>query len=322
MEYVKCRGKCVANCSAVRCFTFRRESKKYLVKDDLFLSGHRACQGCGATIAIRHVLKVAGRNCIIVQPTGCMEVVSTQYPETSWLVPYIHVAFENAAAVASGISRALKVKGIKAKPIVIAGDGGTVDIGLQSLSGMLERDENVLYICYDNEAYMNTGIQRSGSTPLFAATTTTPSGKLSKGEDRPKKDIAKIAIAHDIKYVATANVAFPLDFMKKVEKALKISGAAFIHILTPCPPGWRIPESKSIEIARLAVDTCMWILYEYENGKYKINYLPTVKKPVKEYLLLQGRFKHLDEKDIETIQKLVDKRYEELLKLAEITIQE
>ncbi len=318
MDYVKCRGKCMANCSAIRCFEFRRKSRDYIIKEDLFLSGHRACQGCGAAIAIRQILKAAGRNCIVVQPTGCMEVVSTQYPETSWLVPYIHVAFENAAAVASGISRALKVKGIKAKPIVIAGDGGTVDIGLQSLSGMLERDENVLYICYDNEAYMNTGIQRSGATPLFASTTTTPAGKFSKGEDRPKKDIAKIAIAHNIKYVATASIAFPLDLMRKVEKALKINGATFIHILTPCPPGWRIPENKTIEVARLAVDTCMWILYEYENGEYKINYIPTVKKPVEEYLKIQGRFRHLTKEDIDIIQRMVDERYEEMLRISRL----
>jgi pyruvate ferredoxin oxidoreductase beta subunit len=236
-----------------------------------------------------------------------MEVISTPYPETSWRVPWIHVAFENAAAVASGVARALKVLGKKdVKSVVIAGDGGTVDIGLQALSGAFERYENILYVCTVNEAYMNTGIQRSGATPFGAWTTTTPVGKVMRGEDRPPKDMVAIMAAHGSPYVATATVAYPLDLIKKVKKAASIEGPTYIHTHTPCGPGWRIDSSKTIEVARLAFQTGMWNLYEIENGQLRVTMKPPKRKPVAEYLKAQGRFRHLTDEEIARIQKMVD----------------
>ena len=276
---------------------------------ELIASGHRACAGCACVLSLRHALKALGKNIIISQATGCMEVTTTPYPETAWRVPWIHVAFENAAAVASGVSRALKVLGkTHIKSVAIAGDGGTADIGLQALSGAVERWEDLLYICYDNEAYMNTGIQRSGATPFGAWTTTTPVGKARRGEDRPKKDIPAIMIAHGAPYVATASVAYPLDFVKKVKKAAAIRGPTYVHVHAPCVPGWRIDSSKSIEVARLAVLTGAWILYEHEGGKTTVTFKPAKRRPVAEYLKLQGRFRHLTEEEINEIQKMVDEQ--------------
>jgi len=254
-------------------------------------------------------MKALGRNTIVVAVTGCMEVVTTPYPHTAWRVPWIHAAFENAASVASGVARALKVRGREdVKVVAIAGDGGTADIGLQALSGALERNENMLYICYDNEAYENTGIQRSGSTPLYAWTTTTPVGKVWRGEDRPKKDLPAIVAAHGAPYVATASVAYPLDLIKKVKKAAAIHGPTYIHVHATCVPGWRIPEHKSIEVARMAVLTGAWILYEIENGKIQVTFKPPKRKPVAEYLRMQGRFRHMSDKEIAEIQKMVDEQ--------------
>lgn len=271
--------------------------------------GHRACAGCGCILAMRHALKALGKNTIISMATGCMEVVTTPYPETAWRVPWIHAAFENAAAVASGISRALKVLGKEnVKAVAIAGDGGTADIGLQALSGAVERGENILYICYDNEAYENTGIQRSGSTPLKAWTTTTPIGKLSRGEDRPKKDIPAIIAAHGAPYVATASVAYPLDFNRKLKKAAAIKGPTYVHVHATCTPGWRIEDSRSIEVARLAVLTGAWVLYEVEDGKLNVTFKPPKRRPVAEYLKLQGRFRHLTDEEIAEIQRTVDEQ--------------
>jgi len=276
---------------------------------ELIASGHRACAGCACVLSLRHALKALGKNIIISQATGCMEVTTTPYPETAWRVPWIHVAFENAAAVASGVSRALKVLGkTHIKSVAIAGDGGTADIGLQALSGAVERWEDLLYICYDNEAYMNTGIQRSGATPFGAWTTTTPVGKARRGEDRPKKDIPAIMIAHGAPYVATASVAYPLDFVKKVKKAAAIRGPTYVHVHAPCVPGWRIDSSKSIEVARLAVLTGAWILYEHEGGKTTVTFKPAKRRPVAEYLKLQGRFRHLTEEEINEIQRMVDEQ--------------
>jgi len=276
---------------------------------ELIASGHRACAGCACVLSLRHALKALGKNIIISQATGCMEVTTTPYPETAWRVPWIHVAFENAAAVASGVSRALKVLGkTHIKSVAIAGDGGTADIGIQALSGAVERWEDLLYICYDNEAYMNTGIQRSGATPFGAWTTTTPVGKARRGEDRPKKDIPAIMIAHGAPYVATASVAYPLDFVKKVKKAAAIRGPTYVHVHAPCVPGWRIDSSKSIEVARLAVLTGAWILYEHEGGKTTVTFKPAKRRPVAEYLKLQGRFRHLTEEEINEIQKMVDEQ--------------
>lgn len=280
-----------------------------LPEEEWIAPGHRACAGCGCILSLRYVLKGLGKNTIIAMATGCMEVVTTPYPQTSWRVPWIHVAFENAAAVASGISRALKILGRgDVKAVAIAGDGGTADIGLQALSGAVERGENILYVCYDNEAYMNTGIQRSGATPFKAWTTTTPVGWIKRGEDRPKKDIPAIIAAHGASYVATASVAYPLDLVKKVEKAAKINGPTYIHIHAPCTPGWRIENSATIEVARLAVLTGAWILYEVESGRTNVTFKPPKRRPVAEYLKLQGRFRHLTDEDIAEIQRMVDER--------------
>ncbi|NOZ82450.1 MAG: pyruvate synthase subunit beta [Euryarchaeota archaeon] len=281
--------------------------------EELFAPGHRGCAGCGCTVAMRLALKAAGRNVIVTHATGCMEVISSPYPETAWRVPWIHVAFENSAAVASGVEAALRALGRKdVKVIAFGGDGGTVDIGFQALSGALERGHDFVYICYDNEAYMNTGIQRSGATPYGAATTTSPAGKRSFGNKTFKKDMPRIAAAHGIPYVATASVAFPLDYMEKVRKALSIEGPAYVHVHASCTPGWGIASEKSIEVARLAVDSGMWILYEIEHGKARVTYKPTVKRPVAEYLRMQKRFRHLTDEHIAVLQRYVDERWEEV----------
>lgn len=276
---------------------------------ELVAPGHRACAGCGCILAMRHALKALGKNVIVSMATGCMEVVTTPYPQTAWRVPWIHAAFENAAAVASGVSRALKVLGKEdVKSVAIAGDGGTADIGLQALSGAVERGEDILYICYDNEAYENTGIQRSGLTPYKAWTTTTPIGKVGRGEDRPKKDLPAIIAAHRAPYVATASMAYPLDYIRKIKKAAAIKGPTYVQVHAPCVPGWRIKENKTIEVARLAVLTGAWILYEVENGKPNVTFKPPKRKPVAEYLKLQGRFRHLTDEEIAEIQRMVDEQ--------------
>jgi pyruvate ferredoxin oxidoreductase beta subunit len=275
--------------------------------DKEFLApGHRGCAGCGATIGVRLALKVLGENTVAVSATGCLEVITTPYPETAWEIPWIHVAFENAAAVASGVERALKTQGKDAQVVVFAGDGGTADIGLQALSGAMERGHNLIYICYDNEAYMNTGIQRSGSTPYGASTTTSPHGKESFGEDRPKKNMPMIMAAHGVPYVATASIAYPEDFMKKVQKAKEVEGPAYIHLNQPCTTGWGIDPAKTIEMGRLAVETGSWILYEIEDGEFRITYRPMQRKRVEEYLQAQKRFRHLTEEERARIQSHVD----------------
>lgn len=312
-SYVKCRQSCKASMAANRCWRFLNNVKE-VAEVELFAPGHRGCAGCGCTVAMRLALKAAGKNTIATQATGCMEVVSTPYPETAWRIPWIHVAFENSAAVASGVEAALKALGRKEGVNVVAfgGDGGTVDIGFQALSGALERGHDMTYICYDNEAYMNTGVQRSGATPYGAATTTSPAGKVSMGNDRPKKDMPRIVAAHGIGYVATASVAFPLDFVEKVKKAIAHEGPSYVHVHAPCPPGWGIPSDKSIEITRLAVDCGMWVLYEVVDGEGRVTYKPANKKPVKSYLRTQKRFKHLDDAVIGDIQAEIDKGWEGL----------
>ncbi|MDD6285847.1 pyruvate synthase subunit PorB [Candidatus Methanosphaera massiliense] len=276
-------------------------------------SGHRACAGCGATIAVRLALKALGPNTVAVSATGCLEVVTSPYPETSWNIPWVHVAFENASAVASGVEEALKAQGKEDTNVVVfGGDGGTTDIGLQSLSGAMERQQNIIYICYDNEAYMNTGIQRSSSTPFGASTTTSPAGKKSFGEDKPKKNMAMIMAAHGIPYVATACVSHPYDLMNKVKKAAETKGPAYIHVLQPCATGWGYAPNKTIELGKLAVDTYSWILYEIENGELNITVKPDKKLPVIDYLKVQKRFKHLDEAHVKMIQELVDQQAKEL----------
>jgi pyruvate ferredoxin oxidoreductase beta subunit len=269
--------------------------------------GHRACAGCGATIGVRLALKMLGENTVAISATGCLEVITTPYPETSWEIPWMHVAFENAAAVASGVESALKSQGKTDTTVVVfGGDGGTADIGLQALSGAMERGHNLIYICYDNEAYMNTGIQRSGSTPYGASTTTSPHGKESFGEDRPKKNMPMIMAAHGIPYIATASISYPEDFMKKVKKASEIEGPAYIHLQQPCTTGWGYSPEKTIELGRLAVETGSWILYEIEEGEFKVTYRPLQRRAVKDYLNAQKRFKHLTELEKDRIQSHVD----------------
>ncbi|MCX8117089.1 MAG: pyruvate synthase subunit PorB [Desulfobacterota bacterium] len=288
-----------------------------LTQKEYFAPGHRSCQGCAEALAVRLVCKALGRNIIIAAATGCMEIVSSPLPYTSWRVPWFHCAFENTAAVASGIEVGLKVlmrKGrIPKKKIVtvaMAGDGGTADIGLQALSGALERGHDFIYVCTDNEAYMNTGIQRSSSTPFGASTTTSPAGKLKGGQVTWKKNMAAIAAAHNIPYVATACPSYPIDLVQKVRKAADIQGAAYIHILSVCPTGWRSAPELSIKLGRLAVETGVFPLYEVEHGRYRLSLDFPQLKPVKEYFKLQGRFRHLTEEMIEEIQERVRREYE------------
>jgi len=290
-----------------------------LTQKEYFAPGHRSCQGCAEALAVRLVAKALGRNVIIANATGCMEIVSSPLPYTSWRVPWFHVAFENTAAVASGIESALKVlmrKGrIPRKKIVtlaMGGDGGTADIGLQALSGALERGHDFIYVCTDNEAYMNTGIQRSSSTPFGASTTTSPAGKMKQGQVTWKKNMAAIAAAHNIPYVATACPSYPLDLVQKVKKAADIQGPAYIHILSVCPTGWRSAPDLSIKLGRLAVETGVFPLYEVERGRYRLNMDFPKLKPIQEYIKLQGRFRHLTEEMIGEIQSRVNQEYEVL----------
>lgn len=275
----------------------------------LFNSGHTACAGCGQSMAARLVIDAAGPNTIVVNNTGCLEVFSTKYPETSWGVPWIHSLFENAAAVASGVESAVKYLGKQDQINVIAqaGDGGTADIGLQALSGMLERGHNILYVCYDNEAYMNTGVQRSGLTPFDTNTTTSPVGSVSSGNIRPKKPMPEIANAHGIPYVATASSGFPQDLQRKVKKAISIKGPKYIQVHVPCPLGWRHETRLTMQVAKLAVETGLYPLIEYENGLVAAR-RTIIPKPVEEYLKLQGRFKHLlkNPEEIRKIQDIAD----------------
>ena len=297
---------------------------KQLPVEELWGPGHNACAGCGPSIAVKMILKALRGPTVVVSPTGCMEVVSSSYPQTAWGVPWVHVLFENAAAVASGIEAAYKYmvkKGItneKPDVIVIAGDGGTFDIGLQALSGALERWHDFLYICYDNEAYMNTGIQRSSATPKGAWTTTSPAGKVIPGKPEWKKDLIGIAVAHGIPYAATATIAYWNDLITKVRKALEVEGPTVLHVLAPCPLGWRFDPSKTVEISRLAVQTRYFPLYEVENGVYKLSVKVSRPKPVEEFLKPQRRFRHLFTPEnrhiIEEIQKNIDEGWERLLK--------
>lgn len=291
--------------------------------------GHRLCAGCGAPISVRMVLAAIKEPVVVVTATGCLEVSSTVYPYSAWKIPWMHSAFENAAATASGIVEAYnvlrrrgKISG-EIKFVVFAGDGGTYDIGLQSLSGALERGHKFLYVCYNNEAYMNTGDQRSGASPLGAATTTTPVGKNSYGKKELRKNLTEIVAAHNIPYVAQTSIHLWADVANKVQKAMAVDGPSFINILSPCQLFWNFPPEKTIKIARLAVETNLWPLYEVEDGKYKINYSPSAPLPVTEWLKSQGRFKHLlapeNQGVVEKIQKEVDKEWQKLKDKVEMT---
>jgi pyruvate ferredoxin oxidoreductase beta subunit len=289
-----------------------------LPERELFSAGHTACAGCGAPIVSRIILKVAGPDTIVCNNTGCMEVFTTPYPRTSWEVPWIHAAFENAAAVASGVDKALKKLGTRDKTniVVLGGDGSTFDIGFGAISGMLERGHKITYVCYDNEAYMNTGIQRSGATPKYANTTTTPAGKVIHGKTEFAKPLPFIVAAHGA-YTATANIAFPQDLAAKLKKSFGFNGPSYIQVFASCPTGWKHPTDQSIEIAKLAFNTNIYPIYEIENGVLKINKKPTQVTPVDEYLTRQGRFKHLSKEDIADVQQHVNSNWERLLKLEE-----
>lgn len=287
---------------------------------ELLAPGHRACAGCGPAIVMRMILKAAGKDTIISQATGCMEVVSTPYPQTSWKVPWIHAAFENAAAVASGIETALRRQKKGTNVVAIGGDGGTFDIGFQALSGAAERGHDFTYICYDNGAYMNTGIQRSGATPKYASTTTTPAGKKIGGKQQFKKNMPLIMAAHGA-YVATANIAFPQDFIKKVRQAIEFKGPAYVQVFAPCQTGWKFPSNMTIEISKLAYQTKVTPLYEISDGYLKFSRKVSTIRHVEDYLKTQGRFKHMTPKQVAEVQQWVDSEYSKLLKLEESQVQ-
>jgi pyruvate ferredoxin oxidoreductase beta subunit len=317
---------------------------KFTIKDiaekpELFLSGHRACAGCAPATALRLIMKATRGPTIVTNATGCMEVASTIYPYTAWAVPWLHTAFETAGANASGIESALKIlrkkgriKDEKIDVIAFAGDGGTYDIGIQALSGAVERGHDFLYVLYDNEAYMNTGIQRSGGTPYGASTTTSQAGSVIPGKLENKKPIADIMVAHDMPYVATASVFYWKDLIMKARKGIEVNGPAFLHVFAPCPRGWRSDPAKSVELSRLAVESCVFPLWEAVNGEYQLStpsrvlaLAPQKKKPVKEYLEVQGRFRHLftpkNANVLEQVQRLTDAKWQRLLKRCGISQQ-
>ncbi|HAI74326.1 MAG TPA: pyruvate ferredoxin oxidoreductase [Candidatus Moranbacteria bacterium] len=299
-----------------------------------FASGHSACAGCGFPAIVRTILGEAAVPVVISNATGCLEVTSTLYPYSAWKVSYIHSAFANAAATISGVERAHKAllkKNVKTqnfaslpkkiKFVVFGGDGGTYDIGLQALSGALERGHNFLYVCYDNGGYMNTGNQRSSATPFGAATETTPAGKESFGKMEARKNLMEIVNAHKISYLAQANVAYIADLKMKARKALAVDGPSFLTVFSPCTNNWKFPTSQYVAVAKLATETNFWPLYEIENGEYTINWEPKSLKPVAEFLKTQGRFKHLfSEKNkpvLEKIQKMANEEFARIARLCE-----
>jgi len=275
-----------------------QDSEKEMHLKDLFVSGHRACHGCGQALAVRHILKATGKNVIIVTPTGCLETFTLTYGYSAWNVPWIHHLFENGASIATGIAASLRAKKRSdTRVMVLGGDGGTFDIGFGALSGMLERGDDVLYICFDNGAYMNTGGQRSGATPEYASTSTHPVGRFSMGKPVKKKDLPAIVAAHRIPYVATSSAAYPKDIQRKVKKAMTFRGCRYIQIDSPCPSVWGFPSNQTLEVGRLGVRSGLIPLFEMENGE--ITNVKRIKErvPVTEYLKTQKRFRHLIPKE-------------------------
>lgn len=300
--------------------------KETMSKPERLAPGHRMCAGCGGTIAVRAVLRALheGDKAVIGNATGCLEVSSFMYPYTAWEDSYIHNAFENAGATLSGVETAYNVLKKKGKIndtykfITFGGDGGTYDIGLQSLSGAMERNHDLVYVCYDNGAYMNTGIQRSSATPMYADTTTTPVGSVSDGKLQNRKDLASIIASHDVPYVGQSTfIGNFKDLHQKAEKAIYTEGACFLNIMAPCPRGWRYETDDIMNICKLAVETCYWPLFEVEHGKWTLNYEPKKKLPIEDFLRPQGRFKHLfkpgNEHLLAQFQQEVDRRWEDLL---------
>jgi pyruvate/2-oxoacid:ferredoxin oxidoreductase beta subunit len=290
-----------------------RTMKLTLPEEELMSPGHLACQGCGATMAMRYVLKALGLKTIVCIPACCWAVIDGPFPHSSLSIPIFHCAFETAASTAAGVKAGLEITGDTETTVMAwAGDGGTFDIGLQALSGAAERNDDIIYVCYDNEAYMNTGIQRSSATPYGAWTTTTP---VKHFKNRPKKDIDAIMAAHRIPYLATASVAYPEDMFKKAKKAKEIKGTRFLHIFAPCPSGWKSRPEDTVKLARLAVQTGIFPLYEIEDGeRTTISIKVKERKPIDDYLRLQGRFRHLKEQDIADMQAEVDRKNARLLK--------
>ncbi len=294
---------------------------KDLPEEEYILQGNAACPGCPATIALRTVLKALGKNTIMTVPASCSAVIQSLYPKTSFSVPTLNIAFEAAAASASGIEAALHAIGKDDVTVLAwAGDGGSYDIGIQALSGAMERETNFIYVCYNNQMYSNTGVQRSGATPYGAWTTTTWTGKKER-----QKNLAEIAIVHDIPYVATASIAYPMDLYRKAEKAKRIKGSKYLEIICPCPPGWRFDMSKTVEMARLAVETGSWLMYEFENGKLTFSgpskgiIEGTRKpKPIEGWLKMQGRFKNITDEGIREIRKELKERWELYRKKSQI----
>lgn len=297
--------------------------KQDLQRESGLAKGHRTCSGCGIPQIVRTILRASDKPVVVVNATGCLEVTTTIYPYTSWNVPYIHSLFENAASTASGVEAAFNVLKRKGKMkddvniVVFGGDGGSYDIGLQALSGAVERRHNFLFVCYDNAAYMNTGIQRSSATPYGAWTTTTPVGKVEKGKGLFKKDLTKIMVAHELPYVAQAAVSHYNDLFDKAKKAFSFEGPKFMNVLQPCTLGWKYKAFNTIQLSKLAVETRFWPLYEVVEGQYNLSYKPSNDLPVKEFLMLQRRFKHVldDNKLMKTIQDRVNFKWKELLKL-------
>jgi len=303
---------------------------KELPMDEPLSPGHRLCPGCGASIVVRQVLLAAPKDTVVANATGCLEVSTALYPYSAWNRPWIHSAFENAPAVASGIEagfRALTKRGeAEEHPIVVfGGDGGTYDIGFQALSGAFERGQRFLYVCYDNEAYMNTGIQRSGGTPRGAWTTTTQVGSARAGKTEARKDIMSIVVAHRVPYAATASISHWRDLMNKVRKALSKDGPTFMLVTAPCTRGWRFDSAKTIKMSKLAVETRFFPLYEVEDGVYNITVPVTSPKPMEEYLKAQGRYSHLflqqNAAELEIVKKDVEDNYKRLEKLSQLTSQ-
>lgn len=286
--------------------------KDQVPERELLTSGHLACPGCGGALAMKLVLKAMGPETIVVLPACCWSIIAGPFPQSSLRVPLYHTAFETGGAVASGIRAALDIRGeTNTQVMVWAGDGGTFDIGLQALSGAAERGEDFLYFCYDNEAYMNTGIQRSSATPMGAWTTTTPT---EQPQATPKKDMLAIMAAHRVAYAATASVGYPTDLLRKVEKARGMRGTRFLHILAPCPPGWKFSDEQSIELARQAVQTRIFPLLEVEGGtKWSLS-MEHEGRPIDGYLAAQGRFRHLTPEDVARLQAGVDQRWDELMR--------
>ena len=275
----------------------------WVPQEEWFVPGHTACPGCGAALAMRHMLKILGPETIVVIPACCWAIIAGAFPYTSLLVPGTNTAFACSAAVASGIKAVLRRRKKDAQVLVWAGDGGTYDIGIQALSGAIDRNEDIIYVCYDNEGYMNTGIQRSGSTPYGAWTTTTPT---EHPKDRPKKDFVDLIAAHKPPYVATLNIGYLEDFYAKVNKAKNIRGTRFFHVISPCPPGWKSSSKDTLKLARLVADTGLMPVFEVEKGtRYKYTVTPKG-TPVREYLKLQGRFAHFTEDDYKMFQDMVD----------------